>query len=103
MTETITTADGAQIPVADIPEETDAIATRLTLSGTEKVNTGNYENEEFYASLRLELRPAIRLGTADANRRVEKLADIGRDQIDDHLARSIEASEDARKQGVEDF
>jgi len=103
MTNTITMADGREIPVTDVPTETDAIATRITVSGSEKRSLDQYENHEAYHSIRLVLWPALRLGTVEANQRIQKLADVARDTVDDHIERTIEARREAFQQEREEW
>lgn len=98
MTDEIETPDGT-IRVTDDPEEASLYATGFTVSEDEQVNLGNYENESFFASLRVQITPALEL--TEANRRyiTQRIRDAS-----EMVARHVrERVKDANSGGVDDY
>lgn len=84
MTETIDTPDGT-IHVTESLGDTELYATGLTVSQTEKVNLGNYENREVYANLRVEINPALAMNH-ETERDVAKLLEYAHAEVEKHIA-----------------
>jgi len=89
---TIQMSDGTEIRVADDPRESEAIVTGATVSGSQKENLGNYENVEPHASVRLEFRPAIHMGSDGAASALQARLTNARKQVDQNLASAIESA-----------
>jgi len=94
MTDTITTADGTELDVADTPSDARTIVTGATVSGSEKANLGNYENVEPHASIRVEFRPAVAYEDGDGRAAVQGRLNRLRGMIDQHLKDSIQHARD---------
>lgn len=87
MEDTIDTPDGT-IHVTDDLGEADLYATGLTVSQTEKVNLGNYENREVYANLRVEIDPALAM-TPETEGDVAKLLEYAHAEVENHIAERV--------------
>lgn len=90
MTDTIHTANGETIPITDDIDAVDVYATGLTVSASQKVNLGNYENAEPYASIRAEVRPAVNLEAEDAITVLREHADRLRRVVGWHVTQEVE-------------
>ena len=62
---TESTVDVDTIDVADDPDESRTVAVAATISASEKVSTGDYENYSPHESIRVAFRPALDLSDAD--------------------------------------
>lgn len=92
--DTITTADGRDIPITGDAAEADAYATALTVNYSGKVNLGNYENAEPFASVRAELRPAVRVeGNVEG---LQRHAGNLHRVVDHHVRQAIAEAEEDR-------
>lgn len=59
--------DNLDVEVADTPADARTIVTGMTVSASEKVSTGDYENYEPFQSVRVTFDPALNVST-DAGR-----------------------------------
>jgi urease accessory protein UreF len=91
MTKTIELSDGATVEAveADGVDDVTLYAVSATVSGSEKVNLGNYENAEPHVSVRTEIRPAVRLDADGQTALQGHLADL-RSAVADHLQHSVD-------------
>jgi hypothetical protein len=92
MTKTIKLSDGVTVEAvedADHPDDVSLYAVSATVSGSEKVNLGNYENAEPHVSVRTEIRPAVRLDPDGHDALSAHLADL-RATVDDHLQHAVD-------------
>lgn len=71
---TIPDVDGIDVEVADDPTNSRTIVTGLTISGKEKVSTGDYENYEPFQQVQAVLDPAIDASTPDGYAEVRNRA-----------------------------
>jgi len=53
------------VDVADDPDDARMVAVGATVSGSEKVSTGDYENYDPHQSVRVRFQPGIDLSTSD--------------------------------------
>ena len=90
MSDTVTTADGAEIPVSELPENAGIVVTGATVSESRKENLGNYENVEPHASVRAEFRPALEIDSPDAEEMLQRKLAVLRRVVDDHIQESID-------------
>ena len=88
MNDTIDTPDGT-IQVTDDPEDATLYATGVTVSQTEKVNLGNYENRELYANLRVAIDPALEL-TPDTEGEVAKILEYAYGEVEGHINAQVD-------------
>lgn len=86
----IHTADGEEIPVTDDINQADVYATGLTVSASQKVNLGSYENAEPFASIRAEVRPAVALSDGGAIEHLRGRCDALRRVVGYHVTAEIE-------------
>ena len=66
--------EAVDLEVADDPDESRTIVTAMTVSASEKVSTGDYENYEPYQSVRVAFTPAIDVSKTDGRDAVRKAA-----------------------------
>ena len=92
MTDKIVTPDGT-IEVTENPEEAVLYATGVTVSQTEKVNLGNYENRELYANARFSIDPALAL-TPENEREVAKILEYVHGEVENHIEAQVERAQD---------
>ena len=71
---TIVGGDAVDVQVASDPDESRTIVTGLTVSASEKVSTGDYENYEPFQQVRLAFDPAIDASTPEGRADVRERA-----------------------------
>lgn len=92
--DTIQTAEGTELEVAETPGDARTVVTGATVSGSEKANLGNYENVEPHASLRVEFRPAIDIEADMGAEALQIKLNRLRDTVDEHLTEAIRRARD---------
>jgi len=90
--DTIETPDGT-IHVTHDPDAVDVYATGVTVSMTEKVNLGNYENRELYANARFSIDPALAL-TSETETEVAKILEYGHGEVEAHIEAQVERAQE---------
>jgi len=88
-TTAIIDSDAVEVDVADDPTESMTIVTGLTVSASEKVSTGDYENYEPYQSARVSFSPPIDVSEPAGRVEVRKRAMSIHADIQADLTRSI--------------
>ena len=94
MNDTIETPDGT-IHVTDDPAEAEVYATGVTVSMTEKVNLGNYENRELYANARFSIDPALAL-TPETENDVARILEYVHGEVEAHIDAQVELAKEPR-------
>lgn len=88
-------ADVETVDVADDPDDSRMVAVGATVSGSEKVSTGDYENYEPHQSVRVRFSPAIDLsdsqGRAHLRRRLMTLHAGIQSDLDDAIDQRLAA------------
>lgn len=65
MTRTVSTPDG-EIEVTDSPDESESYATAITVSREIKRSDGNYGSDSDFASIQMQLSPAVSMENREA-------------------------------------
>ena len=82
--------DAVDVRVADDPDESRTIVTGMTVSASEKVSTGDYENYEPYQSVRLSFSPAIDVSKEGGRAAVRKAAAQAHHDVQKDLGEAVE-------------
>lgn len=93
--------DGTTAEVADDPDDARMIAVGMTVSGSEKASTGDYENYEPHESVRVTFDPAIDLSDVAGRRALRTKANTLHRDIQDDLNTAI--SNRISEPGFEDW
>lgn len=83
--------EAVDLEVATDPEESKTIVTGMTVSASEKVSTGDYENYEPYQSVRLAFSPPINASDPQGRVEVRKRAMKAHRDLQADLNRAIDA------------
>lgn len=89
-TAAIIDGEHVDLAVATDPDESKTIVTGMTVSASEKVSTGDYENYEPYQSVRLAFSPAIDVSDPDGRVEVRKRAIQAHRDIQADIQRAID-------------
>lgn len=84
-------SDAVQVDVASDPADAQTIVTGLTVSASEKVSTGDYENYEPFQQVRLTFDPAIDVSDPAGRVEVRKRALQAHHDIQNDLDEAIDA------------
>lgn len=82
--------DAVDIDVADDPAEARTIVTGMTVSASEKVSTGDYENYEPFQQVRVAFDPAIDVATPDGRAEVRQRAIQAHHDVQKDIQRAID-------------
>lgn len=83
--------DAVELEVADDPDESRVIVTGMTVSASEKVSTGDYENYEPFQSVRLSFSPAIDVSKTGGRRAVRRAAAKAHHDVQKDLQTAIDS------------